>query len=209
MRARTARDTRRRILDAAVRLFVERGYSATGVADIARAAGVSRRAIHLIFAGKRAILDEAIAAALGGDEAPLNLHDRDWFKATVEAPAAEMLGLFARFTTALHLRSAALLEVAEAAAAVDFEMAIRRERGHENRRADMRRVAEALARKTGVDAGHATDLLYTLGSSSVYSLLVFQSGWTPERFEAWLKGALEALLLPGIPAPSGKPDTGS
>lgn len=193
-RAARARATRRRILEAATRLFVERGYANTSVADIAAGAEVTARTVHLAFRGKRAILDEAIGVALAGDDDPVWVRDRDWFRSTVDAPGPEIPGRFARFTTALHVRSAALLEVAEAAAAADLEIAIRRERGHANRRADMRRVAEALEAKTGVDVDYATDMLYTLGSSAVYALLVFQSGWTPERYERWLTDALEAAL---------------
>lgn len=203
VRAQGARETRRRILAAAAELFIERGFAATSVAEIARAAGVTKRAVHLIFLSKRAILDEAIGNALGGDDAPLNVRDRDWFRATTDAPAAEMPALFAEFTTALHVRSAALLEVAEAAAATDLEMAVRRERGHQNRRADMRRLAEALAQKTDVDIDYATDMLYTLGSSSVYSLLVFQLGWSSRRYQAWLTAVLQAVLVRRIAAAAG------
>jgi AcrR family transcriptional regulator len=194
-RAEKARATRRRIVDAAARLFVERGYAATAIDDIASEAGITSRTVYLAFPNKRALLDEAIGMALGGDDAPVLVRDREWFRETVEAPGPQIPALFARFTTALHVRSAALLEAAEAAAAADAELARRRDRGHASRHGDMRRVAEAVAAKTGVDAGYAADLLYTLASSAVYSLLVFECGWTPERYERWLAATLEAALL--------------
>lgn len=198
VRAERARATRRRIVAAATHLFVERGYAATAVDEIASEAGVTSRTVYLAFPTKRALLDAAIGFALGGDDAPVLVRDRDWFQQTVSAPVAEVPALFARFTAALHERSAALLEAAEAAAAADPELARRRDRGHASRRADMARVAEALTAKTGGDAAHATDVLYTLGSSAVYALLVFDCGWTPERYERWLTGTLEAALLSGV-----------
>ena len=86
-RAEQARLTRLRILAAATRLFVERGYAATSVSDIAAEAGVTGRTVHLAFANKRALLDMAIGVALGGDDAPVMVRDRDWFRQTLEAPA--------------------------------------------------------------------------------------------------------------------------
>ncbi len=194
-RVQQAQQTRRRILAVATRLFVERGYAATSVADIAAEAGVVSRTIYLDFPNKRALLDQAIGVALGGDDAPVMLRDRDWFRQTVEAPGAEILALFAKFTSGLHVRSAALLEAAEAAAAADAELAERRDRGHQNRRADLRRVATAVAAKAGADLDYVTDLLYTLGSSGVYVQFVFQCGWSPERYERWLSETLEAAIL--------------
>jgi len=47
--------SRRRILDAAGRLFVERGYDATRPQDIARAAGVANGTFYLHFPDKQAV----------------------------------------------------------------------------------------------------------------------------------------------------------
>src|SRR5450756_2418778 len=168
-RVEQAQQTRRRIVAAASRLFVQRGYASTSVADIAAEAGVVSRTIYFDFPNKRALLDQAIGVAIGGDDAPVMLRDRNWFRQTVEAPGA--------------------------AASADPELAERRDRGHENRRADLRRVATAIASKTGADVDYVTDLLYTLGSSAVYALYVFQCGWSPKRYEMWLREALEAAIL--------------
>jgi AcrR family transcriptional regulator len=55
-RAEQAADTRRALLDAARRLFVERGYFATGTEDIVTAAGVGTRgALYHHFADKEAL----------------------------------------------------------------------------------------------------------------------------------------------------------
>jgi len=194
-RVEQAQQTRRRIVAAASRLFVQRGYASTSVADIAAEAGVVSRTIYLDFPNKRALLDQAIGVAIGGDDAPVMLRDRNWFRQTVEAPGTDLPALFAKFNAALLARSAALLEAAEAAASADPELAERRDRGHENRRADLRRVATAIASKTGADVDYVTDLLYTLGSSAVYALYVFQCGWSPKRYERWLREALEAAIL--------------
>jgi TetR/AcrR family fatty acid metabolism transcriptional regulator len=56
-RAPAARgDKRERILDAAVRVFASRGFHATRVSDVARAAGVADGTIYLYFKSKDALL---------------------------------------------------------------------------------------------------------------------------------------------------------
>src|SRR5450756_3045609 len=85
-RVEQAQQTRRRIVAAASRLFVQRGYASTSVADIAAEAGVVSRTIYRDFPNKRALLDQAIGVAIGGDDAPVMLRDRNWFRQTVEAP---------------------------------------------------------------------------------------------------------------------------
>jgi AcrR family transcriptional regulator len=194
VRAQNAQRTRRRIIAAATRLFAERGYAATSIADIAAEAGVVSRTVYLDFSTKRALLDAAIGVALGGDDVPMMVRDRDWFRQIVEAPAGEILAVFAKFAAALHLRSAALLEAGEAAAAADPELIKARDRGRKSRRANMRRVATAISAKTDADVDYVTDLLYTLESSAVYALFVFQCGWSPERYERWLKETLDAAI---------------
>ena len=71
-----AQDTRHAILDAAERVFQERGVSHTSLAEIAAAAGVTRGAIYWHFANKSDVFDalfERVFAPL--EERFLALHD--------------------------------------------------------------------------------------------------------------------------------------
>ena len=56
LRERRAELTRQSILDAARRLFAERGYSRTSVRDIAEAAGVSAQTVYDSVGSKQAIV---------------------------------------------------------------------------------------------------------------------------------------------------------
>ena len=52
------------VLDAALALFVENGYAHTSVAQIARAAGISKGAVYLYFPSKQAILEGLVKRAV-------------------------------------------------------------------------------------------------------------------------------------------------
>lgn len=54
-----AEETRQEILDAAIKTFSERGVSATSLADIAKAAGVTRGAIYWHFKNKVDLFQQA------------------------------------------------------------------------------------------------------------------------------------------------------
>ncbi len=55
-----AQDTKTRILDAAERLFAERGYASTSLRNITTAAGVNLAAIHYHFGSKDVLLENVI-----------------------------------------------------------------------------------------------------------------------------------------------------
>jgi AcrR family transcriptional regulator len=63
-------DARRRVLQAAISCFAEKGYSATKISDIERAAGLSVGAggTYRHFPTKRAILDAVIDATVGASD---------------------------------------------------------------------------------------------------------------------------------------------
>src|SRR5215218_9122757 len=68
LRERRAQLTRDEILQAARRLFAERGYARTGVRDIARAAGVSAQTVYDSVGSKQALvsrLNDLIDAEAG------------------------------------------------------------------------------------------------------------------------------------------------
>jgi len=60
-----AQQTRRRILDTAIRHCVERGYDVLSLADIAQEAQVTRGAIYHHFANKQALFLEIVEELLG------------------------------------------------------------------------------------------------------------------------------------------------
>lgn len=52
------------VLDAALDLFIEKGYSATRVEDIAKRAGISKGSVYLYFPSKEALLEGLVKRAI-------------------------------------------------------------------------------------------------------------------------------------------------
>lgn len=63
-RAERAADRRQAIIDAALDEFIDRGYAATRLDDVARRAGVAKGTIYLHFKDKEALFQELVRAAL-------------------------------------------------------------------------------------------------------------------------------------------------
>lgn len=61
-----AEDTRERILYAAMRLFAEKGYGSTSVADILQAAGANAGSLYYFFPGKQDVLVAVLEKYLAG-----------------------------------------------------------------------------------------------------------------------------------------------
>jgi len=64
--ARDAARTRQRILDVAQKLFAERGYAGTSIADIAGELGTSKAALYYYFTAKEQILGALITEPMAG-----------------------------------------------------------------------------------------------------------------------------------------------
>lgn len=62
-------ERRRRLHEAAAQVFLRDGYQAASMAEVARAAGMSKRTLYQVFPSKAALFEETIAASL----APITL----------------------------------------------------------------------------------------------------------------------------------------
>lgn len=200
-RARQARETRRRIVEAAARLFVRDGYSATSIAAIAEEAGVAVPTVYAGLRSKAGVLRAVVDLTVRGDEGEAPLSSRpDWQEMERQADPREQLALFARLHREIGDREAAVFAQLEAAAGADPE-ATQMLAEHDDRRYQTQtRLARSLQRKEalrpGLTAREAADLIWTLASERTYLALVRDRGWKPEEYERWVAEQLEAALLP-------------
>lgn len=200
LRAAQAQATRRAIVAAAARLFVERGYGPTSIDAIAEAAGVSRKTVFTSVGGKAAALKLALDWAIVGDDAPVALMDRPQVEAQQQEPdARRLLTMYAEMNTQVAVRVSELYNVVEAAAGADEELRALAETLAEQRRFGMGRLAEQLhqreALRPGLSVDEAADVLWLMSGPAPYRWLVVIQHWTRQRYEDWLGDTLISLLV--------------
>lgn len=201
-RTNAAAATRRRVLHAAVALFVERGYRATTIESIATVADVSVETIYKRFGSKAGMLKAARDAAVA--EAP---EPPEFF--AFPAPPIEnallasadpqiLLRTLAEFSARRLERLAAFHRMLRSAGTGDPELgdyiaadhALRRER----QRANIHKIAANGPLRLPTDT--AADTYSALANPDVYLLLIDHFGWTPAQYRTWLVETTQRLLLP-------------
>ncbi|RVX41213.1 TetR family transcriptional regulator [Nonomuraea polychroma] len=198
-RAQKAQETRRRILAAALELFVQDGYGATNLQDVADRAGVAVQTIYFVCGNKRALLKELVDVTIAGDDKPVATMDRPWFTHALAAGTVQdILHAYVTGTTSVLERVAPIGKMLDAAAASDPEVAALWPHDVDPRYVVQQRAAKALVGKPGAPAdmpvAEAADLLYGLLSPELYLLLVHERGWPRERWERWAFQTLHAQL---------------
>jgi AcrR family transcriptional regulator len=199
-RQEQARLTRRAILDAALPLFIERGYAGTSLADIAQAAGVALKTVQAVFGTKPKLLSALWDVTVAGDDEAIPVAERAWFREMLTEPdARRQLELGARIATRIKHRVGALTEVTRRAAQTDPEIGVLWQLFQDQYLENQTMMAESLAAKgalrDGLDVADAAEMLWTLNHPSVYYLLVYERGWSEERYERWLADAFVHQLL--------------
>jgi AcrR family transcriptional regulator len=214
LRERKKAQTRRAISDVATRLFMERGFEAVTVAEVAEAAGVSIKTVFNYFGSKEELfLDRdaevrtAVVSAVAGRPAGRRVTDvlthlfseyripggERW--STLEDPA--QMALFRRFLETLYasdgLRARVLLS--GEALADDLAAVIGREHGREPDDLELRAFVAMLLAAIGLR--HRAMVEGVLG------------GRTPREIEAKVRDAAvtafaaAARAFPALDAPSG------
>jgi TetR/AcrR family transcriptional regulator of autoinduction and epiphytic fitness len=200
-RARQARETRRRIVEAAALLFVREGYSATSIRAIAEQAGVAVPTVYATLRSKANILRAVVDLTVRGDDEAAPVASRaDWQEMQRQQNPREQLAAFAHLHRRICDREAAIFAQLEAAAGADPE-ATQLLAEHDHRRYQtQRRLAQSLHRrkqlKRGLAAREAADVIWTLASERTYLTLVRDRGWKADNYERWVAEQLMAALLP-------------
>jgi len=194
LRQARAERTRQALLDAARRRFERVGYFAAALDDIAADAGVSVQRLYAVF-GSKSRLVLALIRAL---KAEVQVNERAQ-ALIADRSAARKLAAVAALTRIYCERGLDVLEAAREAARTDrgVRRVWREVEGwrHQGNRAVVRSLAAVGALAPGLDEARATDVLWTLTAHDLYRLYVRERGWSPERYEAWLAGALARELV--------------
>ena len=200
LRRQQASQTRLRILDAAERLFTERGYGATTMESIASEAGVATDTVYASFRSKAGVLHQLLDVRVGGDDAPVALLDRKGPQAVrAERNQGRQGAAFAADVAQILERARPVDDIMRGAAAIDPEIGALRARMQGFRYKNMLQfiswVAATAPLRGGIGADEAAAIVWTLASPEVHGLLRRERGWSHDRYVAWLGETLSRTLL--------------
>ena len=189
-----AEETRRAIATAARRIFLERGWSATRVRDVAAEAGVSEPTVFAIY-GNKAGLAMGLLDSLDDAADPMRmlgeLKERDG------DPRGQLTALLSFDRRLFEYGADAIVVIREAGRAKEELAQVvtqGRTRGDRNRRRIFRSWPEGTLR-AGMDVDRARDVYAALSNVDVYLVLTHERGWAPEQVEEWWIDTLAGLLL--------------
>jgi AcrR family transcriptional regulator len=198
--ART-RLARRAVVEAARSLFVDRGYGATTIEAVSDLSDVPPATVYRLFSSKLGILKALLDVSIAGDDRALPVLDRPEVAALFAQPdPEELLAGFARISVTINQRSGQIYQIMASAASSEPEAANLLGQYTQQRQQGQGQIARALARagalRPDLRERDAADIVHVLMSPEVYRLFVADRGWSPARYETWLKDALVQQLLP-------------
>lgn len=196
-----ARETKRRILDAALTLFTRYGYTGATIEAIAQEADVSPLTIFASFGNKVTLLTELVATSVGGDDQPIPLLQRPGPQAVIqETDPVRKIERFAQDITDILDRVHPLFDVMRMAAKTEPDIADLLHNRLDARFRNLSVFVSSLSAHTTLrdelNDQSATETVWAIAGPDMYRLLTTDRGWSKEQYAQWLSDALVRLLLP-------------
>jgi AcrR family transcriptional regulator len=196
LRAAQAGRTRRRILEAARRLFVRHGYAGTTVAAVADAAGVAPETIYLTLGGKRGLLEGVMDITGPHDTAA---DDEAWWQMVAGLPtASERLAKMVDYSCRILARTRPIHAIIRGAADKEaFAAELGRQLLHERLANQTERIRRFLGDRLtpGLTITEAGQRYCALASPDLYHVLTVELGWSADQHRRWLTTLLQRELL--------------
>ncbi|MGD9530051.1 TetR/AcrR family transcriptional regulator [Pseudonocardia sp.] len=185
---------------AAGELFLDRGYTATSLRDVAAIAGVARPTVAAAFGSKPALLRQVLDEALAGDDEPVPVADRPWFAPVWRATRPrEVLDAYATVCLLVAQRAARLFEVVRRASGESAEIAQLWDTLCRNRRAGaemaVRKVRETGSLRDGLTVERAVVSVWIFNDPALYHSLVLDRGWPEADYRDWIAERMNTALL--------------
>lgn len=193
-RAVQAAETQQLILNAALKLFISKGYGASSIADIAAEAGVAVPTVYTSVGPKPELLRRLL----------------DWVDEQADIPAlaseimashdpSQVLGLQVTIARQLSERCGDILAALASAAQVDEDLARMYAEGQSRHIEGSRKTAEWLGQLGGlrddVTTERAAALIGTLTLPVVWASLTRNYGWSFDEIERWIRETVQQQLL--------------
>ena len=192
-------ETRVKVVEAATKLFVEKGYTATTVSEIAKEAGVALQSVYKAGGSKAELMHHVVDVAVAGDTKDGLVQERPPFEAFMaETEPVAKVRMFAGMICDIQERLAPIQRAQSESAAVDETAAAYWRNAHLLRLQTfdfaLRTLPEDRLRRSH-DETVAT--VWAIGSTEVYTLMTTIAGYDHDQVRAWLADTLvDALLRP-------------
>ena len=188
-----ANQTRLLIVEAARKLFSERGYNGATIEAIAQEAGVAAETVYAAFGSKREILSKLIDVSIVGDDKPIPLLQRDGpLSVQQEKDPTRQIEIFVHDIQEIMQRMAPIFEIMRIAAKSEPDIADMLQNILTSRYHGMETFIQYLTANTSADAA---ETVWAITSAELYTLLTVDRGWSREKYEQWLVRTLKKLLL--------------
>lgn len=191
--------TRLAIVEAANRLFVERGYMATTIDQIASDSGVAVQTVYNSIGPKRTVLSAVLDHIASGPHNPIPVPVFMRRRVAAARTGRGVVRVLAAWFAEVHGRAGPMLRVLRDATAFDAEIAelerVRDARRFHNYQEAARAISERGELRAGLDNADAAAVIWSLGNAEIYRFLVLEQAWTPARYRLWLERGLRAELL--------------
>jgi AcrR family transcriptional regulator len=199
-RQQAAIQRRRDILAVAGRLFLDKGYAATTMAEIATAAGVNVDTLYAGLGTKADLFALLIETELAATAEAMPEQRRNYLEAvSTEPDGGRKLDIYAEAVTEIWQRMAPLLAVLQSGAAADVTLAEIWDSFIRRRADNLALLVESLegaaALRDTLDRAAAADAAWAISSTEVYMLLTAGCGWRPQQYRDWLADTFRRTLL--------------
>jgi len=191
VREKQAGQTRKRILDSARRLILNKGFADATIEAVASEAGVAVPTVYAAFGSKRGIVQGLM------ERAALNSGYAELVREAMRSDDPETRVRYAatiarRIFDSLRSES----EVLRGATAVAPDFVREKERLRYERQGGLiNLLEEKSALRPELTAAAARDILWTLTSYEIHRCLVVERNWSADRYEKWLGDTLVLALL--------------
>ena len=181
-----------KIVAAARKLFAERGYVDTSVAEIAQEAGVAVQTVYKSMGSKAAILMALLDAIDAEADVPALLAG---IASAADASALVRAGV--TFTHQMNERCGDIVRALASAAPVDADAAVALAEGERRHRDGTGNLARLLDERgaLSVSVEDAAVQFSLLTSRHAYDELVRDRGWSYDQAAAWIEQTLTDRLL--------------
>jgi AcrR family transcriptional regulator len=195
-----AGEGRERMLDAARRLFAERGYAETTIDAIAQEAEVAVPTVYAAFKSKRGVLSALMNRLVSGEPGgPPLLQTAGPQRVAAERDPRRLLALFVADLSEVQERVIPTYEVMRNAARTEPDVAALLVRlqayRHSNLATIPARLAELGALRPGLSVEEAARTIWAIASPEVRQMLLTFAGWSAAAYRTWLEATLAAVLL--------------